>query len=71
MAERRLLDLGGPYFREAILTLRNRGMKTEPAFASVLGLAGDPYVAMRALFAASDDQLADLIAHSARVSGAP
>lgn len=44
--ERRLLALGGDRFRAAVLALRGQGVKTEPAFATVLGLSGDPYVAM-------------------------
>lgn len=44
--ERRLLALSGDSFRAAVLALRQQGMKTEPAFAAVLGLRGDPYVAL-------------------------
>ena len=44
--ERRLLALGGPPFRYAVLELRRRGWKTEPAVAAALGLPGDPYQAL-------------------------
>lgn len=44
--ERRLLAEGGAPFRDAIMAARRAGMKTEPAFAHVLGLAGDPYAAL-------------------------
>ena len=38
--ERRLLAFGGDGFRVAVLALRQRGMKTEPAFATALGRRG-------------------------------
>ena len=44
--ERRLLALGGPRFRCAVLDLRRRGWKTEPAVAAALGLPDDPYLAL-------------------------
>ncbi len=49
LVERRLLALGGDIFRIAVMTRRNDGMKTEPAFAAVLGLDGDPYQALLSL----------------------
>lgn len=62
--ERRLLGLSEPAFRTAILALRAGGEKTEPAFANLLGLPGDPYRAMSALFSASDDELIELLTAS-------
>lgn len=59
--EQRLLALGGASFRQAILDRRHAGLKTEPAFAAALGLAGDPYEALLALDGASDVRLADLL----------
>ncbi|PNU06332.1 DUF4269 domain-containing protein [Novosphingobium guangzhouense] len=44
--ERRLLDERGDDFRASVMAARRRGMKTEPAFAHVLGLEGDPYAAL-------------------------
>lgn len=44
--ERRLLAERDASFRDAIISARQAGMKTEPAFAHVLGLAGDPYAAL-------------------------
>ena len=55
--ERRLLDLDDGSLREAVLSLRAEGLKTEPAFAAALRLDGDPYLAMLALFPESDAQL--------------
>lgn len=34
----------GQSFSAQIMELRSQGMKTEPAFATVLGLSGDPYL---------------------------
>lgn len=42
--EERLLKKGGESFRNAVMKERLAGLKTEPAFAKVLGLQGDPYL---------------------------
>lgn len=56
--ESRLLAMGGPPLRAAVRRHREAGRKTEPAFAAVLGLAGDdPYQALLALEARPDDVL--------------
>lgn len=47
--ERRLLALGGEPLRTAVMARRHAGTKTEPAFAQVLGLTGDPYAALLTL----------------------
>jgi hypothetical protein len=57
LVERRLLALGGDAFRAAIMTRRLEGLKTEPAFAAALGLAGDPYAALLALEERLDEDL--------------
>ena len=65
LVEARLLEIGGPDARTAIMALRRAGVKTEPAFARYFGLDGDPYqvlfdlsqlddVALRALLATKD-----------------
>ncbi|WNJ17749.1 DUF4269 domain-containing protein [Pontibacter sp. G13] len=46
LIEWRLLQKHGEAFRQKILALKRSGMKTEPAFAQVLGLSGDPYQAL-------------------------
>ena len=44
--EHRLLQERGEDFRRAVMNLKESGVKTEPAFAQVLGLSGDPYQAL-------------------------
>jgi len=44
VVEYALLNAYGQDFREAIMALKRSGVKTEPAFAQVLGLQGDPYL---------------------------
>jgi hypothetical protein len=68
--EARLLALGGPPAVAAIRELRRAGLKTEPAFARWLGLAGDdPYLAVLALEDRGDDELARLVARALPNSG--
>jgi len=57
----RLLDLGGDALRIAIVALRRGGLKTEPAFARHLGIAGDPYIALLALEKIDDGGLRRLL----------
>ena len=44
--EERLLKIKGPNFRQQILKLRQEGSKTEPAFATALGIDADPYLTL-------------------------
>jgi hypothetical protein len=44
VVEERLLRLHGPAFRQQVIALKQQGYKTEPAFARLLGLTGDPYL---------------------------
>jgi hypothetical protein len=60
VVEARLLNILGAQFAEKVRALKQQGMKTEPAFAWLLGLAGDPYQAVRNLEVYSDEQLAKL-----------
>ncbi len=53
--------LGGDAFRTAVMERRRGGLKTEPAFAAVLGLAGDPYSALLDVEARSDADLVRLL----------
>jgi hypothetical protein len=43
LAEARLLNIFGEELRTEVRLLKARGIKTEPAFAKVLGIDGDPY----------------------------
>jgi len=64
VVERRLLTLAGAELQKAILDKRISGLKTEPAFALLLGLKGDPYRAILDLESHSDHELALLLAAS-------
>lgn len=44
--ECRLLQRHGEKFRQDVINLKRNGVKTEPAFAALLGLTGDPYEAL-------------------------
>jgi hypothetical protein len=65
VVEARLLELAGPSLRDHVRRLRMGGARTEPAFASALGLDGDPYRRMLDLFDAGDDDLRALVRHAA------
>lgn len=41
-----LLQEGGRPLKRKLMKLRSDGLKTEPAFSKLLGLEGDPYIAM-------------------------
>lgn len=43
LVEYELLERFGPQFRQQVRALKLQGYKTEPAFASVMGITGDPY----------------------------
>ncbi|MEW6209950.1 MAG: DUF4269 domain-containing protein [Acidobacteriota bacterium] len=47
--------------RQAVRHLKQRGLKSEPAFAHCLKLSGDPFKAMLDLYDASDGELAKLV----------
>jgi len=60
----RVIALGGEGVRRAIRDAKKAGMKTEPAVAALLGLDGDPYQAVLALEAESDDSLRRMLEKS-------
>lgn len=43
LIEHRLLLKHGEAFKDEIIKLKKNGLKTEPAFAKLLGIEGDPY----------------------------
>lgn len=43
LVEHQILAQKGKDFRAKIIDLKKMGIKTEPAFAQLLGLQGDPY----------------------------
>lgn len=50
VAEYLILEREGEGFRRRVVELKREGVKTEPAFARLLGLAGDPYEAILNLY---------------------
>lgn len=64
VVEQRLLALGGDPFADRVRRARRPGDSVEIAFAEVLGLDGDPYVAVLDLEGETDAQLL------ARIQGA-
>jgi len=62
VVEHALLGAGGEAWRRAVQALKRAGWKTEPAFATLLQLPGDPYEALLALEARSPAELAALLA---------
>ena len=46
LIEHQILLQKGETFRQEIVKLKKKGLKTEPAFANILGLTGDPYKAL-------------------------
>jgi hypothetical protein len=44
IAEYKLLQKHGEAFTQQIISLKQQGLKTEPAFAKALGIKGDPYL---------------------------
>lgn len=46
LVEHRILQQKGNEFRKAIVKLKAAGLKTEPAFAKLLGIKGNPYLAL-------------------------
>lgn len=69
--EGQLLGIGGAALAARIRELKRAGIKTEPAFAQLLGLAGDPYEALLALETWTPDRLRGLVACTLRPTAAP
>ena len=60
LIEYRLLNLLGDDFKQKIISLKKGGLKTEPSFAKVLSLQGNPYEELLLLDEYSDDELLSL-----------
>jgi len=58
--EARLIELFGIRFKDTIKKLKAEGIKTEPAFAQVLRLEGDPYEKLLEIYDWSDEELRHL-----------
>lgn len=62
VVEYRLLELGGDTVREAIRTLKQQGLKTEPAFAEYFDFQNDdPYAALLAVSELDNEALQALL----------
>lgn len=61
LIEERLLKLGGKALKEKVLRARNSGDKTEPAFAKILQLNGDPYESLLKLQNMTEAQLKEVL----------
>lgn len=57
LIEYRLLLLGGETFRNNIIDLKKSGLKTEPAFANLLKIKGNPYEELLLLEKSSDEEI--------------
>ena len=57
LVEARVLRLLGEEFMRRVVELKEKGVKTEPAFARLLGLDGDPYIAVLGLENVSDEDI--------------
>ncbi|MBA9088553.1 hypothetical protein FHR92_005070 [Fontibacillus solani] len=55
--EDRMLKLFGKQFKEQIINLKREGLKTEPAFANLLQLEGDPYLTLLEMSNWTDEEL--------------
>jgi hypothetical protein len=65
LVEQAVLEAGGETWRQAVQRLKEQGLKTEPAFAALLHLPGNPYEALLTLESKTP---AELQAHIAQCS---
>ena len=57
----RLLSFGGDSLRATVRELKRRGWKSEAAFASCLGLTGDPYTTLFALESLCESKITEIV----------
>ncbi|HEX8327327.1 MAG TPA: DUF4269 domain-containing protein [Hymenobacter sp.] len=62
VVEHAILQAGGEAWRQAVQHLKTQGLKTEPAFAALLHLPGDPYEALLTLEDKTPAELQALLA---------
>ncbi len=58
--EKRVLDLFGEPFKEEVVALKSKGLKTEPAFCTLIGLYGNSYEALFKVEEMTDQELLNL-----------
>ena len=46
LIEHKILQEKGMEFKDQVIALKQKGIKTEPAFAKLLGIEGDPYLGL-------------------------
>lgn len=63
VVEHAILQAGGEAWRRAVQHLKTEGLKTEPAFAALLNLPGDPYEALLTLEGKTLAELQAILAH--------
>ncbi|CAM4481063.1 DUF4269 domain-containing protein [Paenibacillus tarimensis] len=61
IVEARVLSIWGDKARDRIIELKRSGLKTEPAFARMLGISGDPYQALLDMYDWDNERLRDYI----------
>lgn len=66
VVEHRILSILGDGARHSIIKLKRSGIKTEPAFAKLLGLDGDPYEHLLILSEWSDGRLREFVMKNVR-----
>jgi hypothetical protein len=69
VVEHAVLRAGGAPWRTAVRRLKEQGLKTEPAFATLLQLPGNPYEALLTLEGLSTAELASMLAQVSLPSG--
>lgn len=62
LVEHAILQAGGETWRHAVQQLKEQGLKTEPAFAALLQLPGNPYEALLTLEGKTPAELAPYLA---------
>jgi hypothetical protein len=67
LIEAAVLEAGGTAWRRAVRRLKRQGLKTEPAFANLLQLSGDPYAALLELESKTVAELQAYMAQNGKI----